>query len=433
MPHVTVGSTTSPRARAASYEELKPLNSLVKKGQLFAVEAWLKAGRPMNLPLDKPKRTRWQSPLGVAMESGFHSLVELLVKHGAEPVEPYGYDALRDAIRKNRLDLVGLLVDNGADVRSVSMVEVFDCWQPEIMEFFIEHGADVETGNPLAYALCHRIRTALRIFKQYKDRFPSFQEQANIALRHHCAEGNIKWVSLMVWAGADPNAPGPSDFDAEPSVEEDVSGLELAAICERFGVFDLKSIHVDPASRIAGSVLRCACSAKTTDQLERFIRRGFRLNDQANGGSSLFAHILERMSWNYMSYYRRSDKNNDSEESREKLKMIHLIAKHGAKWIPAASHEPGGSRRALLRMTPDYTAEFVWIMAKYQACTRGVIKSLLAASSIRSHLGELMGRVNELVATVPERGPGMKDGQEASEAASLERDRESAPGTRRQD
>jgi hypothetical protein len=62
------------------------------------------------------------------------------------------------------------------------MASVFETWQPDIMKWFIEQGADVETDNPLAFALCNRIRTALGVFKSYKDRFPSFQEQANMAL-----------------------------------------------------------------------------------------------------------------------------------------------------------------------------------------------------------------------------------------------------------
>ena len=35
---------------------------------------------------------------------------------------------------------------------------------------------------------------------------PAVREQANIALRYHCKEGNVKWIALMLWAGADPYA-----------------------------------------------------------------------------------------------------------------------------------------------------------------------------------------------------------------------------------
>lgn len=76
------------------------------------------------------------------------------------------------------------------------------------MEYFIDNGADLETDYPLA-ALCSKIRTALGIFMRHRDRYPSFRDHLNMALRH---EGNLKWVSLLLWAGADPNKKGPEDL-----------------------------------------------------------------------------------------------------------------------------------------------------------------------------------------------------------------------------
>lgn len=57
---------------------------------------------------------------------------------------------MSDALRGRRMDLVELLVAHGADPKQVSMADVFDTWQPNIFEYFIERGADVETDNPLA-------------------------------------------------------------------------------------------------------------------------------------------------------------------------------------------------------------------------------------------------------------------------------------------
>jgi hypothetical protein len=137
------------------------------------------------------------------------------------------YDQIKplvDLCKAGRLDLIKLLVENGADVRSADMSLVFDSWDPAIMEYFIDQGADVETGFPLAGALCWKMQTASGVFKRHIDRFPSFQEQMNMALRHHCKTGNLKWVSLLLWAGADPFAKGPDpDYpDEDPDPEEDL-------------------------------------------------------------------------------------------------------------------------------------------------------------------------------------------------------------------
>jgi hypothetical protein len=106
------------------------------------------------------------------MDCGFHSLVQLLLEGGAAIEEPR-FRPIEHALFKRRLDLVELLVDHGADIHSVSMDSVFDTWLPEIMEYFIERGADVETGQPLAGALCGRIRTALGIFNATRTAFPA--------------------------------------------------------------------------------------------------------------------------------------------------------------------------------------------------------------------------------------------------------------------
>jgi hypothetical protein len=86
----------------------------------------------------------------------------------------------------------------------------------------------------------------VRIFKRYRDRFPSFPEQANIALRHHCKEGDLKWVSLMLWAGADPYAQGTENYAEERDHGGGISALAFAALYRHFEVFKLKQIRLDP-------------------------------------------------------------------------------------------------------------------------------------------------------------------------------------------
>jgi hypothetical protein len=46
------------------------------------------------------------------------------------------------------LDFVQLLVAHGYDPKQIDMKDVFNTWDPAMMEFFIDKGADVETGNP---------------------------------------------------------------------------------------------------------------------------------------------------------------------------------------------------------------------------------------------------------------------------------------------
>lgn len=388
--------------RTEAYEEIKPLIDLCKAGKLFEVQEWIASGKPVNPPPSVSGYKR-KSPLEIAMDLGFHSLVQVLLDGGADINEPR-YWPLDHALHKRRLDLVKLLVEHGADIHSVSMASVFETWQPEIMKWFIDQGADVETDNPLAYALCNRIRTALGIFKSYKERFPSFQEQANVALRHHCKEGNLKWISLTLWAGADPYAKGTDSWHEDPDPENDQNALELAAGYEHFDVFNLKNIRLDPTKPELSSILLEACRAKKSDFLEKLLKKGFNPGEYENSGTSLIQTLLTGMSW-YFDFNRwniwRTDratkKNLDNEESREKIKMIHMLTRHGAKWFPKDRSEIGEARRSLLKMKPDYTIEFIWIMSKYDACKREDIEELIRTPSIRALISQHMARINGLL------------------------------------
>ncbi len=66
--------------RAATKEEIKPLIELCKAGRLFDVQRWIASGKPIDPPLPQPKVQRQRSPLQYAIESGFHSLVQVLLE-----------------------------------------------------------------------------------------------------------------------------------------------------------------------------------------------------------------------------------------------------------------------------------------------------------------------------------------------------------------
>jgi hypothetical protein len=77
--------------------------------------------------------------------------------------------------------------------------------------------------------------------------------------------------------------------------------------------------------------------------------------------------------------------------------MIHILAKHGAKWLPKERSEILDARRSLTKMSPDYTVEFIWIMSKYDACRREDLDELLRAPTLKSLVSKHAPRINELL------------------------------------
>jgi hypothetical protein len=385
--------------RTETYEEIKPLIDLCKVGKLFDVQAWIASGKPVNPPPPPVKGARKKCPFQIALDKGFHSLVQVLLEGGAN-IQDGSYNALEQALTNRRLDLIRLLVEYGADINSVEMTWVFDAWDPKIIEYFIEKGADVETGYPLAASLCWKIRTALGVFKRHKDRFSTFQDQVNMALRHHCTEGNLKWVSLLLWAGADPFAKGSLSPDEELKPdEEELNAFEYAALYGHFDIFKLKQIKLEPNRPETRQLIRETCHSGNADFLKELMKKGFNPIDQEDGGSSLIQCLIQGMGYalDFDLYREIRRKNIDTNRTREKIKMVHILVSKGVKWIPNGRPEIAEVRRSFLRLKPDYIVEFIWIMSKYNACKRNDIEELIRTPAIKTLISDHMKRVRELL------------------------------------
>ena len=155
---------TSTETRCAGTQaEIQPLLELCKAGKLFEIQEWIAAGNVVNSPIYPSHRASRRSPLEIAIERGFHSLVKVLLEGGAA-TESTGYDGpVEKALDMRRLDLIQLFVEHGYDAKSVDMERVFATWDPTIMAYFIDNGADVEDGNPLAWAMLPQSRCPGRI------------------------------------------------------------------------------------------------------------------------------------------------------------------------------------------------------------------------------------------------------------------------------
>jgi hypothetical protein len=150
----------------------------------------------------------------------------------------------------------------------------------------------------------------------------------------------------------------------------------------------------------AGDLLQNACYSKKGEFIKKLLENGFTLQSMEDGGSSLIQILVSRLSRSYHplnSSYR--DENIDDSDSREKIKMIHLLARYGAKWNPTDRREINEARRSLLKMKPDYAVEFLWIMSGYNASTREVMEELMRPKPIRTLVTKHETRVKELMET----------------------------------
>src|SRR5271156_6726113 len=96
--------------------DAKELLGLCRAGRLYEIEKWIADGKSLDIS-EAIKRGRQRSLLEIAVETGFHSLVELIAKH--ETSQSAKAAALGDAVSSRRLDLVELLLAYGTDIKAV--------------------------------------------------------------------------------------------------------------------------------------------------------------------------------------------------------------------------------------------------------------------------------------------------------------------------
>jgi len=236
-------------------EDAKTLLALCSSGRLYAVEEWISTGRSLQVPAALRK-----TPVQVAFATGFHSLIELLLRHA--PNQQTKDEALREAVRRRRADLIDLALTHGAEIGAVPFVDVLGTADKSVVSTFLSRGADPVTGFPFAHAIRElKAKTTLGMYLDCRRQYPQLarklQQQADMALRQFCCDGNLKWVSLLLWAGADPRSPGPLLEHAEDEHAQDPENhtTALDEACTWGHTEILKKLNPDPTRDDLGAVL----------------------------------------------------------------------------------------------------------------------------------------------------------------------------------
>jgi hypothetical protein len=250
------GRSQGHRPLAQLPENVQVLYQLCREGRLYDVERWIADGKALQLaPEAVRKGTRPKTALQIALETGQHSLAFLLLKSGYR-LELERYAPLDLVLRSRRWDLFDLLLDFGADLKSVDVYTVLNTYNAELYERFRAAGYDLTERHEMASILGHGTsnRPLLGFVKRHRVDDPKIQRELNIALGYHAKKGNERGVNLCLWAGADPHAPAPNpelgmSEDPDPDNAEDHfigwSAIEAAALAGDLAI--LKRLGPDPA------------------------------------------------------------------------------------------------------------------------------------------------------------------------------------------
>jgi len=377
-------SNVDDEAVANDANDAKELIRMCRAGRLFEIEKWIADGKSLDIS-EAIKRGRQRSLLEIAVEVGFHSLVELIAKNGTS--QSAKDSALHEAVSSPRLDLVELLLANGAAIKAVRLVDVLLTWEPKLIRLFLDHGADCLEGRPFAEAFGAKVRTALRPYLDYKqahpELVPQLQEQLDCALRYFCGEGDLKWVSLLMWAGGNPRSCGPclrKEYTEDPECY--TSGLQEACSSENLDV--LKKLKPDPQRDDLTELLRSAAIWARKPTLEYLLQVGANPNDKANGGSSALDTTLRDLNFARLDPYGIKRLKSKYDVSRA-LDCVRELLAHRAVWNTEA-YDVNSLRRTLLECEPDVTIELLQMFRKHNACPAERVHTLLGTARMKEHL-----------------------------------------------
>jgi ankyrin repeat protein len=343
---------------------------LLREGRLFEAEAWLKAGKPAQYDHRNVRCT----PVGIAIETGFHSTLEFLLRNGFKPSPKH----LLMAVRRGKVGIVELLLDHGADVRWMSFGEVV-CWpNPRILKLFIERGADTRTGYPIAEVLKHSPRAFLGVYKSFIDRYPDWQFQADMALRYFCAEDNMRGVCLLLWLKANPRAKVPRH--AKDEAESWESGLWQAAINGHLEI--IKKIGPRKGLDDLDELLRLAAGSSNLATIEYLIGLGADPNAVEESRDTALRAALWSLAWQ-LDIHRHEPYSFHYSDALEALKRLLRL---GARFHSENSDELRFLRRCLLKLDWFDGYELMKWVHRAAALSLDQAAKLFKDPRLRSHL-----------------------------------------------
>jgi hypothetical protein len=377
IPGLVAQAATGARPLFSTRDELRPFLALCREGRLYEVERWLADGRPVQLDPEAIRRGyRPPSALEVAIESGQHSLTQLLLRSGYR-LDIERHNPLDRALKQRRLDLFNLLLEWGADLKSADLYTVLETYNVDLYERLLAAGYDFTQGHEVGAALGYGTsnRPLLGFVKRHRAADPRFQMELNIALGCHARKGNEKGIALCLWAGADPHAPAPDielplSFYSEPEDGEEAF-IGWSAVSEAARSHDLevlKRLGPDPAKDDFDDLYKWAKSTAIISYLASIQH------------PKDLAEILE---WQFRGFvhpwpgYHRS------------LSVIEELLSCGIRWEEPDPAKLGEIRRLLLRMNDSDLQAVIKRLKKPEVCAVDTYLELIHTPSMMKRLTTL--------------------------------------------
>jgi hypothetical protein len=288
-----------------------------------------------------------------------------------------------------RIDIARLLLDRGVPVNAVDFESVCYSCDPELIQLFLERGADPITGYPIYRGFQNCLNPIIAVYKANIDKVPALQLQADMALCYFAKKGNLRCVSLLLWAGARPDSKIPeddskADFSDSCAFEEAVRAEQLEA---------LKKMQPEKYPERLPELLEWCSSDSAPKMLQYLLTLLPDLSVLPDSGSSILDRPFWRLGW--AAEPKQYLGTRDTQKIDAIIDSIELLVKHGAKWKPETDSARSG-RRYFRHLEPARILRVFTVLKEHQAAEIAFLESLLATPTIRAHLGDVAKKITHL-------------------------------------
>jgi hypothetical protein len=369
------------RTRKTGSEDTDQLAQIVQVGRLFDLQTWIKEGKPIRFSETGNSES---SILSLAVGTGFHSIVEELLRAGGWSSSVLA-GALELARSSRRFEIAELLEKYGARPEPFDFETCCEKLDTFMIERHLRSGTDPGLNNVFAHALSRiKARPLLGIYRQFRREFPALDDQAALALSEAVQNQHVRWTALLAWAGADPYRPVPNDLaDPFPVDPENCTSAAKEAVW-RNNPDILKVLHLNPNSVQALELLPDAAyygNIKLFQKLLASIPRD-QINDTTRRSSTALERLVERCAHRDL-YTNRSDGKGDVES----VQCLEILLDTGARWNPPAE-DLRRTRRDLLSHEPRYIVQVLRLLVYTpDAANSESVLELCRSSALEAKIG----------------------------------------------
>lgn len=356
------------------------LKAHCKMGRLFDAQSLLDEVGTARL-----RKTRKWTPLLVAVNKGFHSLVEVLLRydHAQWDLEK-GY---RGSLTRRRPDLAGLILRSPSWSGPIDAVEALATGDLILAESLKNSGADFVSNDTLLRAAVRNARGVLAIVDHLGIEGDEVEDQLYSAMVTHASLGHVPSVMQFLRRGFDPHRVVSFLDEVDGELCDEGSAVSASMHCEKPGFF--AALRPDPNRDDAEELLSRAVFYGSDKMMQTLLDAGFDLNCKENGG----APVLDVLLGDVLIGSRTRERNREihrntlyfDQRIQALVSRVEYFVSLGARWMPN-SNDPGNLqniRDVLLATGGDMALKLIRLLEEKGVSSSADINILLRPARMK--------------------------------------------------